>query len=296
MSRTKPAKTPRRGQTTAKPSPRAAKPSPRAAKPSPRAAKPSRPAKDDYAERFDRSPYEIPPLDLSEAIALGTALLAARPRRQPPAIDEEAARLTAARDRARGAVRADGTTVAARPFDVAMDRAWGTMVRRIQDVSELPAERFPEAVEASKVFGLVQDLSILKLNYLAEFAQIGARLDALKREGCLDAARRFAGPEFLDEVLRCHAAYGEALGVSDEAVRSEEGDTPRADRGAARLELAETIGEYAVQVLALARSGRPATWTIVQSALAPILELRARQAEQLRAEAPVRPPPVHPPL
>lgn len=276
MARTKPTKSLPRGQGTAKSSPRA--------------------AKDEYAERFDRSSYDVPPLDLSEATALATALLAARPRRQPQAIDEEAARLTAARDRARGALRADRPSLAARPFDVAMDRAWGTMVRRIQDFAELPAERFPEAVEASKVFALVQDLSILKLNYLAEFAQIGARIDALKREGYLDAARRFAGPEFLDEVLRCHAAYGEALGVFDAAERDDEPGGSRPEPGAARLELVETIGEYTFQVLALARAGRPATWTVVQHALAPILELRARQAEQLRAQAPVQAPPAHPPL
>lgn len=246
-----------------------------------------------YAERFDRAPYELPAMDLSEAIALATALLEANSR-PLAALPEEASRLGAARGRALAAqarqAKQGASELDARPFDVAMDRAWATFVRRIEDVSALPAARYPEAVEAAKVLALVDDLSILKLNYLAEFAQIGARLDALKREGCLDAARRFAGAQFLDEVLRCHAAYGEALGVGDRPGPEEVAP----DRGAARLELVETIAEYAVQVLALARAGRPSTWKAVQEALAPIAELHERVRQESRARPAEREPPAHP--
>ncbi len=249
-----------------------------------------------YGERFDRSPYELPTMDLGEAIALATALLEAKSR-PTPALAEETSRLAAARDRARAmqARQARQASQAAndldaRPFDVAMDRAWATFVRRIEDVSALPAARYPEAVEAARVLALVGDLSILKLNYLAEFAQIGARLDGLKREGWLDAARRFAGPQFLDEVLRCHAAYGEALGVGDRLGAEEAAP----DRGLARLELVETIAEYAVQVLSLARAGRPSTWKAVQGALAPIAEVHERARQESRAMRAEREPPAHP--
>ncbi|HTJ84103.1 MAG TPA: hypothetical protein VL400_20430, partial [Polyangiaceae bacterium] len=239
-----------------------------------------------------------------EAIELATALLEAQPKKARGSIAEEAARMTVARDRAaraRAASRSKSselhaahrdTSVDARAFDVAMDRAWATAVRRIQDYAELPVDLYPAAVDAAKVYAIVEDLSILKLNYLAEFAQIGARLDSLKREGLLDDARRFAGGPFVDEVLRRHAEYGLALGAADDATeRAHDGD-----RGEARLELVEAISEYAYQVLAEARPGRVDTWKYVEAALEPILVLRARLADELRAAPPRYEPAPHPPV
>ncbi len=233
-------------------------------------------------------------MELGEAVALAKELLAAKPARTTAAIAEEAERVRAAFDRA-NELRDDSTeatSVLARPFDVAMDRAWATFVRRVQDYAELPAALHPDAVEATKVYAIVEDLSILKLNYLAEFAQIGSRLDALKREGLLDPARSFAGAPFFDEVLRCHAIYGEAIGVAD--APTVENATP--DRGNARLELVDAIGEYVVQTLATARAGNHESWSVVTGALAPIVELRARQAEELLAQPPPKTPRVHPPI
>jgi hypothetical protein len=204
-------------------------------------------------------------------------------------IAEDARRLSAARDRAKKIASEEPV---AKPFDVAMDRAWATIVRRIRDHAELPVERHPEAITAAKVYAVVHDLSILKLNYLAEFAQIGARLDSLKREGLLDAARTFAGEAFIDEVLHCHAKYGEALGLMD---GSEEVKAP-VERGVARLQLIEAISEYTYQVLALARAGHQDSWRVVRDALDPIVKLRDRQADDHRAKEPPRAPPPHPPI
>lgn len=133
----------------------------------------------------------------------------------------------------------------------------------------------------------------LKLNYLAEFAQIGARLDSLKREGLLDVARSLAGASFVDEVLFCHGAYGQALGLM--APASSKPDAA-VDRGEARLALVEAIAEYAVQVMAQARAGRAEGWTPITKALAPIADLRSRQQRAHRA--PPAPPPraPHPPI
>jgi hypothetical protein len=238
-------------------------------------------------------------MDLAEAIALATALLAARPAKASPAVAEEAKRVAAARDRARAVEKAHGgsaSTMDARAYDVAMDRAWATFVRRIQDHVELPLARRTDAADVARIYSIVSDLSILKLNYLAEFAQIGARLDSLKREGLLEVARSPAGSVFVDEVLSRHAEYGQALGLMPAApIETSTKDGAR-DRGEARLALVDAVAEYAVQVLAGARAGHPEGWAAVHGALAPIAELRARQqrAHHAPAAQPARAP--HPPI
>ena len=244
-------------------------------------------------ERFARAAYDLPVMDLAEAVALATALLASRPSKSAPSVVEEAKRVTAARDRAR-AVQKDGSgSVDARAYDVAMDRAWATFVRRVQDHVELPAARRTDAADVARIYGIVSDLSILKLNYLAEFAQIGARLDSLKREGLLEVARTLVGTAFVDEVLFCHGEYGQALGIT--AAPSVNANAV-IDRGEARLALVDAIAEYAVQVMAQARAGRSESWAPVAKALGPIAELRSGQQRAHRAP-PVAPPRApHPPV
>lgn len=242
------------------------------------------------ATPFDRRAYELPVLDLGEAIELATALLRLTPSRSNAAIAEEAARMAKACARAKTARTRAGGSVDARAFDAAMDRAWEVFVRRIQDHAELATLRGRPS-EAPKVYAVVHDLSILQLNYLAEFAQIGARLDALKREGLLEEARELAGAPFLDEVLRCHAEYGEAIGATTPAV-----DDDALHRGAARLELVEALREYTYQVLAIARPGKPATFGAALAALAPITELHAGRAAQRSAPQRVAPRAAHPPV
>jgi hypothetical protein len=237
-----------------------------------------------HAERFERHAYDVPVLDLSEAVALASALLACKPAKPNAVIIEETKRLTAARDRARSVQKAHGTNgpaADARAYDVQMDRAWATFVRRIQDHVELPGPRIGAAADAVRIFIIVSDLSILKLNFLAEFAQIGARLDALKREGLLEVAGVLAGPVFLEEVLRCHGEYGQALGLMPAGA---EGDAI-IDRGEARNALVEAISEYAVQVMAQARAGQHESWAPVQKALEPIMDLRHRQARSQHAQS-----------
>jgi hypothetical protein len=248
-----------------------------------------------HAERFDRHAYDLPVLDLAEAVALASALLASRPAKPNAVIVEETKRLTAARDRARSVQKAhggNGPSTDARAYDVQMDRAWATFVRRIQDHVELPGPRIGAAADAVRIFTIVSDLSILKLNFLAEFAQIGARLDALKREGLLEVAGRLAGPVFVEEVLRCHGEYGQALGLMPAGA---EGDAI-IDRGEARNALGEAISEYAVQIMAQARAGQHDSWTPVQRALEPIMDLRHRLARSQHAHPAPPPRPVHPPI
>lgn len=248
-----------------------------------------------HAERFERQAYDVPVLDLTEAIALASALLASKPAKPNAVIVEETKRLTAARDRARTVQKshgAQGSSMDARAYDVAMDRAWATFVRRIQDHVELPGPRVGAAADAVRIFTIVSDLSILKLNFLAEFAQIGARLDALKREGLLEVAGHLAGSVFVEEVLRGHGEYGQALGLMPAGA---EGDAIT-DRGEARNALVEAISEYAVQVMAQARAGRHESWAPVQKALKPIMDLRHRLARSQHAQPAPPARPVHPPV
>ena len=255
------------------------------------------PARAHHAERFERGAYEVPVMDLGEAIALAGSLLGATVARPTPAIAEEVAHLTSARSRAAAIQKAHGpepsSSFDARAYDVAMDRAWATFVRRIHDHVSVPAVRRGGGADAAKVYAIVRDLSILKLNYLAEFAQIGARLDALKREGLLETAGTLAGTVFLDEVLRCHGEYGRVLGVMEVAASR---DVDSADRGEARLALIEAIAEYAAQVMGLARAGRHDSWEAVHVALRPIADLRADHERTHHAADAPRPRAPHPPV
>ncbi len=224
--------------------------------------------------RFDRDAYELPHLDGGEAIALAEALHATK-LTKPASVGEEALRMANALKKA----KAVGTD--AKAYDAAMDRAWSTFVRRIQDHAELPIDRHPEAALARQVYLVVRDLSILDLSFLAEFAQIGARLDSLRREGLLETAETLAGKAFLDEVLHCHAQYGEAIGVTEKT----------ADRGEARHALVSAMREYVVQALAFARTEAD----VVAKALAPIVAFKDKQLGRL-TERPHRAPPAHPPI
>jgi hypothetical protein len=276
-----------RAKTKAKPAKAKAKPK----------AKHAAPVRSQHAERFERGAYEVPVMDLGEAIALAGSLLGSTLAPSTSAIAEEVAHLTSARYRAAAVHEAQGpepsTSFDARAYDVAMDRAWATFVRRVHDHMALPAARRAGGADAAKVYAIVRDLSILKLNYLAEFAQIGARLDALKREGLLDTAGALAGTVFLDEVLRCHGEYGQALGVLEMAPAS---DGNSADRGEARLALIEAIAEYAAQVMGLARAGRHESWDAVHVALKPIADLRASHERNHHAPDAPRPRAPHPPV
>jgi len=276
--------------------PAAAKAKKPVAKVMPAASRAERPAAsvDPFAPRFERGLYDLPVMDLREAVALASALVECASTEAGSAVHEECARLELARERAAAVLSMDGPEASpdARAFDVAMDRAWATVVGRIQDHAELRVDLYPHAVDAAKVYAVVEDLSILKLNYLAEFAQIGARLDSLKREGLLADARSLAGEVFVDEVLRCHGEYGAALGALDAG-----GDGPPViDHGRARNGLTEAIGEYVTQVLAEARPGHDDAWSRAESTLAPLLELRDRQSEAVRAAPRVVAPPAHPPV
>jgi hypothetical protein len=249
--------------------------------------------------RFDRAPYDpLPGMDLDEAIMVATSLLLAKPDKPSPAAAEEAARLAIARDRANVLRdRHDGTSPErrdpyARPFDVAMDRAWETFVRRVRDYAELPFDRHPDVDDAKKAYAIVHDLSILELNYLAEFAQIGARIDDLRREGLLESARTWVGTAFVDEVIHCHAAYGKALDARPPHASSD--PSGGAELGNARLALTGAIGEYVFQLMAQARAGRKDTWEAVTKGLEPIAMFRAERAD-LNQRVP-KPPPTHPPV
>ena len=223
--------------------------------------------------RFDRNAYALPHLDGAQAIALAEALRGKK-LTKPAAVGAEALRMASALKKAK-ALGSD-----AKAFDAAMDRAWSTFVRRVRDFAELPLERHPDAALARQVYAIVKDLSILELSFLAEFAQIGARLDSLRREGLFTTAETLVGKAFLDEVMHCHAAYGLAIGATQKV----------ADRGEARHALVSAMHEYVVQALAFARA-QPAA---VEKALAPIVAFKDRQHGQL-SERPKKKPPAHPP-
>ncbi len=248
-------------------------------------------------ERFDRTPYEpLPVMDLGDAIALATALNSAKPGGATPAVTEEAARMIVARDRAQTVLQSHLAVFKVedlRPFDVSMDRAWATLVRRVGDHTEVSAERNENAARAAEIYEVIKGVTILKLDYFNEHTQITARLGLLEKNSMLSDVRELAGGVFLDNALFCLGEYGRAQGIT--VAKPDDPSRPR-DRGEARLALVDQLGEYVAQLLPLARAGRSDTWEFVRKALMPIVDLRARQAARAKTVAPLNPaaPPADP--
>ena len=103
-----------------------------------------------------------------------------------------------------------------RPYDQALDGAWGCAYDRLDALGRLPAERYPSAQEAARLRQAIfpDGLSFLKLPYEAEWAESQRRLELIASKGWEADLQRLIGAEFVTEVKRCHKDYGEVLGIT----------------------------------------------------------------------------------
>ena len=242
---------------------------------------------------FDPTPYTRPPVvDARSGYALAVGLLTAYPkdptdgvRRTGKALRKATVALQAARSAAQSTARAPDTRAA----DTAIDNAWGALHDRLTSYASLPADRYPRAASAratlDAVFG-AGGRTFLTLAYKAEWTESEDKLARIAVQGLQASIDDVAGADFLAEVKRCHAEYGEALGITKAAAAPV--DAALADPLRA---VAKAIADYSFQVAAMA-DGTAATLKRVRAALKPIDDHRvevARRGDDADAEPRARP-------
>jgi len=219
---------------------------------------------------FDISSYlSSPVLDVAGGVALGVALLSALPAHAPAPVRRAAERLrasTLALQSAWQATRDAAEGVDRRAADHRMDVAWGAAYDRLSACAALPAGSYPRAGRAARLMGKLfpDGLSFLKLPYSHEWAESGQRLALLDDKAVSAELRDLIGDDFVQELQKAHAAYGDALGITEaqappDVVRVQE---PLRDLQAA-------VRDYALQ-LAAAASDQPDFAAAVPGALAPV--------------------------
>lgn len=232
---------------------------------------------------FDPSLYtRTPRFDVAAGIALARQILAALPSRQPPPLRRCAERLdqdtqTLQRlwlEREQAALAVDP-----RPVDHMADHAWRNLHDRLVAYAAMPTEHYPEAAQAGELVAALfpEGLSFLTLDYSSQWAESEKRLQRVAAEGLAADIERLAGPAFLAEVRRCHAMYGDAIGISK----------PRERRAPVPLSeplraMAQALIALCAQLIALYYEGDAQQQSEVRIALRPIDDFRAAALRRAR--------------
>jgi hypothetical protein len=169
-------------------------------------------------QEFDLNLATLPRTDTAGTIALAAQLLAAMPPRAPKPIKDAAARVQQASKRLQAAWSAvqAGARPNARPFDQAIDRAWGAFFARLDALASFhPGGRVDGAARAAEIKELLfpSGLSFLTLAYTSEWAESEKRLQQMKQLGIEDELSELVGAVFLREVKYHHERYGQVLGM-----------------------------------------------------------------------------------
>lgn len=242
---------------------------------------------------FDPSPYlRLPQMDVATAFALVAALVAAAPSKHPEGVSRTLDALqestTALQHAARQhAIAREKVPADPRVADVAMDRAWAAMVRRIEGFTALPETRTPDVARARQVLLVIapDGLAVLKSSYRVQWSKLKTRLDDVEARGMEADLRALAGDAFVDEVRDCFEVYGEAIGITAPA----EFDTSLPNLLEHMRTVAQRLQAYVIQVIAMANPEKPATVKAARVALKPIDDLRASQRRAAQQATPALP-------
>lgn len=174
------------------------------------------------------------------------------------------------------AVQVTPEKVDRRSADLAMDRAWQALERRLASYAELAPEFAADQAEAGEVHRLLfpSGTAFLARPYAEQWAEgeaIFHRIAARELEGAID---RFVGAPFLAQARARHAAYGEALAIT----KAQAAPTPEERIVEPLREARAALTTYA-RVLVAAVDNEELDPKLAIAALAPITSLR----EQLRS-------------
>ena len=242
---------------------------------------------------FDANDYAgVPTLNAALTIAMARRLIAEMPKIlvKDKSIAVAADRLRARAEALRGerlkALELPGG-IDARPFDSDEDNAWGMLFDRLSAASRLRLETYGE--QASRASELVERLFPSRLAFLTfrfkeQWEESDRMLQLIVSEQWAGDLDELCGPEYLEEVQVAHAAYGEALGLT----QAKPVAVPSAAIGDALLSLRSAVRFYIRRVVAFADEDDPSSVGLVELALAPLLEAQAeaRNRRSVGAEEP----------
>jgi hypothetical protein len=98
----------------------------------------------------------------------------------------------------------------AKPTDLAVDRIVGIVESRLADYDVLSG---PRAVEAARIHPLLfpEGLGFLRFKYKEEWVEVDALLTRIEENHLQASLDDLVGPEFIEHLRGCQAAYGDAL-------------------------------------------------------------------------------------
>ena len=230
----------------------------------------------------------VPPLDVPTAMALGQSIVSAAPNSLPADLKKAlkgVEQQTKALKGLWGERESLGRSEDRRPYDQALDGAWGCAYDRLDALGRLPAERYPSAQEAARLRQAIfpDGLSFLKLPYEAEWAESQRRLELIASKGWEADLQRLIGAEFVTEVKRCHKDYGEVLGIT-RPLKPAPLDVNLTD---GLRKLGAALSRYSIKLIASYDDDASADWKqAVLTALRPFDELRMAQARRASSDRP----------
>ncbi|MFO0602500.1 MAG: hypothetical protein U0324_04960 [Polyangiales bacterium] len=212
-------------------------------------------------------------VDVTTALWLGRALLAARPDTPAEGVRESAAALesalgaVAAAHKRQQVQRSD----VLRPLHRTAGAHWVALVGRVELCRSLPPDAFPHAAVVERLLALVapDGSAALPLAHATAWTTLHTRLSLVRDAGLQGALVEVAGAPFVGAVEQSLDALGRALGIT--AAVSAAAD--EAMRGLLR-EFMLSVHDYALQVLATVRRNKPETQRAAQTALRPLEALR----------------------
>jgi hypothetical protein len=236
---------------------------------------------------FDPSVYVRPPvLTVSRAVGLARALLAAAPQNPSPGVKKAALALrikAIALQQIWANREQEAKPPDPRPADRAIDTSWAALHDRLEGYALLPTKEYPRASRAQELLDALfpEGLTFLRLPFAEEWAESERRIHRIENEGLAHDLDVLCGREFLAEVRRAHAAYGDAIGVTKPVPTDHDGERSLVEP---LRQLTRAIGKYAVQVVATADSDDPATVTAARAALAPLDRVRSAASRRSKPE------------
>lgn len=197
-------------------------------------------------------------------------------------VAEEAQKAHIARKKALGQSNDDAQSI-----DKWADRSWSALRGRLEMLTLLPPDTYPDAKRAQEILESLFDetgLSFLTQRYPEQYAIASSYLRSIDEDDLASDIDRLAGADFLANVRNQHQAYGKMVArmlERDNALGDDLSEHVRA--------MGQALVEYATKVLASVDRDEPATIQAALVALRPIDVFREKS--QTRPAKPQEPSP-----
>lgn len=225
---------------------------------------------------IDPAPYVTPPrITVRSGLSLSKMLLRVVPTEAGPGVMGAAKTLRVAVTELDGKWKASDKaqrTKDVRPLEVQLERVWSVIESSLDRYAVLRTPKAKRQLAGALHEELFSEgLGFLEQRHVEQHAESARRIELIEDEGLRDGLEDLVGKEFVDELHAAHAAYAEALGITEAGKEA----TAAAESLLEPLRtLRRAIGAYALQVLAFAGVD-PGNLTVARRALEPIDGLRA---------------------